>query len=54
MDLALEPPADYPAFQIRGFMHDVGRNFQSLPLLRDQVETSERDLSPLFDGLPKS
>lgn len=29
---------DYPAFQIRGFMHDVGRNFQSLDQLRMQID----------------
>ncbi|MGL4854494.1 MAG: family 20 glycosylhydrolase, partial [Lentisphaeria bacterium] len=29
---------DYPAFQIRGFMHDVGRNFISLDLLKKQIE----------------
>lgn len=29
---------DYPAFGIRGFMHDVGRNFQTLELLKDQIE----------------
>jgi len=29
---------DYPAFKIRGFMHDVGRNFQSLPQLRAQMD----------------
>lgn len=30
---------DYPAFKIRGFMHDVGRNFQSLDQLRMQIDT---------------
>lgn len=29
---------DYPAFKIRGFMHDVGRNFQSLEQLRMQID----------------
>ncbi len=29
---------DYPAFKIRGFMNDVGRNFQSLPQLRGQID----------------
>ena len=29
---------DYPAFKIRGFMHDVGRNFQSLDQLRMQID----------------
>ncbi|MBL7970833.1 MAG: family 20 glycosylhydrolase [Prolixibacteraceae bacterium] len=30
--------ADWPAFQIRGFMQDVGRNFMSLPMLKEQIE----------------
>lgn len=29
---------DYPAFRVRGFMHDVGRNFQSIEQLRMQVD----------------
>lgn len=29
---------DWPAFQIRGFMQDVGRNFQSLPVLKEQID----------------
>jgi len=29
---------DYPAFKIRGFMHDVGRNFQSLDFLKQQID----------------
>ncbi len=29
---------DYPAFKIRGFMHDVGRNFQSVELLKKQID----------------
>lgn len=29
---------DWPAFKIRGFMHDVGRNFQTLEQLRLQVD----------------
>ncbi|MDP3916125.1 MAG: family 20 glycosylhydrolase [Bacteroidota bacterium] len=29
---------DWPAFQIRGFMQDVGRNFQSLPMLKEQID----------------
>ncbi|MPR36687.1 family 20 glycosylhydrolase [Salmonirosea aquatica] len=29
---------DYPAFAWRGLMHDVGRNFQSLPFLKKQIE----------------
>jgi len=30
--------SDWPAFKIRGFMHDVGRNYQSPQLLKEQVE----------------
>lgn len=33
---------DYPAFKIRGFMHDTGRNFQSIGLLKDQIEVMAR------------
>ncbi|MBL7473259.1 family 20 glycosylhydrolase [Robertkochia sediminum] len=29
---------DWPAFAVRGFMHDTGRNFQSLDLLKEQLE----------------
>ena len=29
---------DWPAFKIRGFMQDVGRNFMSLPLLKEQID----------------
>lgn len=29
---------DWPAFQIRGFMQDVGRNFMSLPILKEQID----------------
>ncbi|MBA4408838.1 MAG: hypothetical protein C0397_05385 [Odoribacter sp.] len=29
---------DWPAFKIRGFMQDVGRNFQSLPMLKEQID----------------
>lgn len=29
---------DWPAFQIRGFMQDVGRNFQSLSMLKEQID----------------
>lgn len=28
---------DWPAFQIRGFMQDVGRNFMSIALLKEQI-----------------
>lgn len=30
---------DYPAFTVRGYMADVGRNFQSIDLLKLQVDT---------------
>lgn len=29
---------DYPAFKIRGYMHDVGRNFQSIEQLKMQID----------------
>ncbi|NJB87624.1 hypothetical protein GGR26_003408 [Lewinella marina] len=29
---------DWPAFAIRGFLHDTGRNFQSIEQLREQIE----------------
>ncbi|MCM4157016.1 family 20 glycosylhydrolase [Gramella sp. AN32] len=29
---------DWPAFKIRGFMHDTGRNFQSVAQLKEQLE----------------
>lgn len=29
---------DWPAFEIRGFMHDTGRNFQSVAQLKEQIE----------------
>ncbi|WP_344849300.1 beta-N-acetylhexosaminidase [Pedobacter jeongneungensis] len=30
--------SDWPAFAVRGFMHDNGRNFQSITLLKEQLE----------------
>lgn len=30
--------ADWPAFSVRGFMQDVGRNYMSLPLLKEQID----------------
>jgi hexosaminidase len=33
---------DWPAFPIRGLMHDVGRNFQSLALVKRQVDLMAR------------
>ena len=29
---------DWPAFALRGFMHDNGRNFQSIPMLKAQLD----------------
>ncbi len=29
---------DWPAFKIRGFMHDTGRNFQSVDQLKEQID----------------
>lgn len=29
---------DWPAFKIRGFMHDTGRNFQSVSQLKEQID----------------
>jgi len=29
---------DWPAFKIRGFMHDTGRNYQSVALLKEQID----------------
>jgi hypothetical protein len=29
---------DWPAFAIRGFMQDVGRNYMSVPLLKEQID----------------
>tara|TARA_R110002012_G_scaffold318604_1_gene537339 strand:- start:32642 stop:34702 length:2061 start_codon:yes stop_codon:yes gene_type:complete len=29
---------DWPVFKIRGFMHDTGRNFQSISQLKEQIE----------------
>lgn len=33
---------DWPAFKIRGFMHDTGRNFQSVAQLKEQIEVMAR------------
>jgi hexosaminidase len=30
--------SDKPAFSVRGFMIDVGRNFQSIPLIKEQID----------------
>lgn len=29
---------DWPVFKIRGFMQDVGRNFMSVPMLKEQID----------------
>jgi len=29
---------DWPAFRLRGFMQDVGRNFQSMEMLKEQID----------------
>ncbi len=29
---------DWPSFKVRGFMHDVGRNYQSPELLKEQID----------------
>ena len=29
---------DWPAFKVRGFMQDVGRNFMPLSLLKEQID----------------
>lgn len=36
--LALCSISDWPAFRIRGFMNDVGRNYMSLPLIKEEIE----------------
>ncbi len=33
---------DWPAFRYRGFMHDLGRNFQSIPFLEKQIDILAR------------
>ncbi len=33
---------DYPAFRWRGYMVDVGRNYQSIPLLKEQIDMMAR------------
>ncbi|WP_133756561.1 family 20 glycosylhydrolase [Gelidibacter sediminis] len=40
-DLGIIPQlqiTDWPAFKVRGFMHDTGRNFQSVAQLKEQLE----------------
>ena len=38
----------WPAFRFRGFMHDVGRNFQSIPFLERQIDILSRYKINLF------
>lgn len=33
---------DYPIFPLRGFMIDVGRNFQSISILKQQLDIMAR------------
>ena len=33
---------DYPAFRLRGFMHDCGRNFQTIAALQQQLDCAAR------------
>lgn len=40
--------ADYPAFKIRGFMHDVGRNFQSIEQLKMQIDVMAKHKLNVF------
>lgn len=39
---------DYPAFKIRGFMHDVGRNFQPLEQLKMQIDVMAQHKMNVF------
>ncbi len=39
---------DYPAFKIRGVMHDVGRNFQTLPQLKRQIDVMAKCKMNIF------
>ena len=39
---------DYPAYQWRGYMIDVGRNFQSIDLLKQQIEVMSRYKMNIF------
>mgnify|MGYP001947808929 CR=1 FL=1 len=39
---------DYPAFKIRGFMHDVGRNFQSIEQLKMQIDVMAKHKMNVF------
>ena len=39
---------DYPAFKIRGFMHDVGRNFQSIEQLKMQIDVMAKHKLNVF------
>lgn len=39
---------DFPAFKIRGFMHDVGRNFQTLEQLKMQIDVMAKHKYSIF------
>lgn len=39
---------DWPAFSVRGFMTDVGRNYQSIRMLQQQIEVMSRYKLNLF------
>ena len=38
LQLPLVQIEDHPQYKVRGFMHDVGRNFQTIESLKDQLE----------------
>lgn len=40
--LALAEIKDFPSLKIRGFMHDVGRNFLSIPFILEQLDAIAR------------
>ncbi|NWK54400.1 family 20 glycosylhydrolase [Verrucomicrobiaceae bacterium N1E253] len=40
--------SDYPAFKIRGFMHDVGRNFQTIEQLKMQIDVMAKHKLNVF------
>lgn len=39
---------DFPAFKIRGFMHDVGRNFQTIEQLKMQIDVVAKHKMNVF------
>ena len=40
--VALCKIVDWPDFEVRGFMNDVGRNFMSIPLIHEELEAMSR------------